>query len=142
MAVMSFSAARNQTILMVVAVTPCDVAPPLSPANAGTHGGAYTVGNLMRPVFVSQLPQVVWSWVPFALASEYSWGSSGLSARLVALAGFLADVVAVLGVRVVGHGAERGDDHQHEGDRAPALQRRELGPGAGGSLMVGHLGCR
>src|SRR5437660_903697 len=45
-------------IVIVSTVTPWYVAPPLSPLNGGTHGGAYSDGTLMRPNVVSQFGSV------------------------------------------------------------------------------------
>src|SRR5690242_3187218 len=58
---------------IVSLVTPWSgsTSPPLSPENAGTHGGASCAGILSRPVVVSQFgPQLVLFAVPSALAAS------------------------------------------------------------------------
>src|SRR3954470_9656862 len=42
--------------MISLSLTPCHVAPPLSPDHGFTHAGAYTDGTLMRPVAGSQFP--------------------------------------------------------------------------------------
>src|SRR6478752_10059188 len=73
-------------MVMVLAVTPGYVAPPLTPFGAATHGGAYTDGILIRPVFGSQFgPKCCSASVPSCLASWYVIGRLG--SRSAALAG-------------------------------------------------------
>src|SRR4051812_16385945 len=60
---------RYATTVTVSAVTPVDVAPPLSPSNGAKHGGTFGPGSAICPVSVSQRgPQSMSPVVPAASA--------------------------------------------------------------------------
>ena len=65
-------------MLIVLALTPGAVAPPLSvPANVGTHGAAWRIGIATFPVFGSHVgSHVYFEVVPAAFAALYVIGSS------------------------------------------------------------------
>ena len=75
------------TTLTVSAVTPGDVAPPLSPSNGSTHGGAYTETSLILPVSVSQLgPQSMSAVSPSCSAFCHVMGPEAISSSSLAVA--------------------------------------------------------
>src|SRR4051812_47318080 len=69
--------------LMASAVTPGDVVPPLSLpfAQGATHDGAYRDGNLMRPVWASQLGLASAAGVPMP---GYAWAGAAPPTALAA----------------------------------------------------------
>ena len=75
------------TTLTLSAVTPADVAPPLSPSNGSTQGGAYTETSLSLPVSVSQFrPQSMSSVSPSSSAFCHVIGPDAISSSPLAVA--------------------------------------------------------
>src|SRR5207244_3702042 len=64
----------------VVAVTPGDVTPPLSPVNLGTHGVGDRIGIAIRPVAGSQWSCHVYLAVVPAFWAAWYWFGTALAA--------------------------------------------------------------
>src|SRR5262245_55685100 len=100
------------TTVIVVAVTPGAVAPPLSPPFHGaTHGGAYPLGTATLPVVVSQSgPQATCLLAAFASSKVIGGLSEGArAADACATAGAVAATIASAHTTAIGAASRRRD---------------------------------